>query len=174
MPYKTFTRTVCRTGYGSRKISVSLPADATNEQIEDAILAEAPNHEFSNRDADYELLDAIGDSDARIQRVLCELMSKLNGIGFGRDAEINGADAVDAVDQAYENALNALKALTGSRLSPMVIQSVSEDGFWNNDDGWGDLFNATHFFDYGGSMPMSADQDARLVRLADAGVADET
>lgn len=171
MQNKTFTRTVCRTGYGSRKISVSLPADATNEQIEDAILAEAPNHEFSDRDADYELLDAIGDSDARIQRVLCELMSKLNGIGFGRDAEINGADAVDAVDQAYEDALNAL---TVSRLSPMVIQSVSEDGFWNNDDGWGDLSNATHFFDYGGSMPMSADQDARLVRLADARVADET
>jgi len=168
---KIFTRTVCRTGYGHRNISVSLPADATEDEIKDAILDESPQHEFNEHSADYTLVDTICNGDERVQRAMCELMSMLNSIGFGRDVSINGADAVDAVAQAYEDALSSL---SGSPISPMVIHSPSENGYWSNDDGWGDMAGATHVFDHGVRMPMSADNDARLTFLSDVRARAET
>jgi hypothetical protein len=58
MHKQSFTRTVCRTGYGHREVTVHLPANASNQEVEAAIIEEAANHEFSDSDADYELVDA--------------------------------------------------------------------------------------------------------------------
>lgn len=161
------TRTVCRVGYGFADVTVSVPNDAAEPDIETAVLDAAGNHSYSEKEAHYEMEGGSGPElkDEVPAVVLAQLLDTLSGLGFSADQEISGADAVDAIAQAYAVAVERLKGSSGE---PCVIFSQSEDGFWNKDLGWGDAASATHYFITPSQLPLSQDADAKLVPLSTA------
>lgn len=161
------TRTVCRVGYGFADVTVQVPAAATEADIQSAVLDEAGNYSYSEKDAHYELEGATEPGDAHPAAVvLAGLLDRLSGMGFSADDEINGADAVDEISEAYAQALEQLR---GTPHEPFVIFSASEEGFWNKDMGWADLESATHYFRPPSDLPMSSASDTKLARLSQAG-----
>jgi len=98
--------------------------------------------------------------------VLAQLLDTLSSLGFSADEDISGADAVDAISEAYAVAVERLKGTSGE---PCVIFSQSEDGFWNKDIGWGDASSATHYFMKPAQLPNSSAGDAQLVPLSAGG-----
>ena len=161
------TRTVCRVGYGFADVTVEVPSDAAEPDIEAAVLDAAGNHTYSEKEAHYEMEDGSGPElkDGVPAVVLAQLLDTLSGLGFSADQEISGADAVDAISNAYAEAVEQLKGTSGE---PCVIFSQSEDGFWNKDIGWGDAASATHYFITPSPLPLSRDADAKLVPLSAA------
>lgn len=163
---KDCTKTVCRTGYGFADVTVKVPVDASEEDIEMAVLDAAGNYSYSEKDAEYQV-EGSGQKQTHgvdLSSVLAQLMQQLSGAGFSADEEIDGADAVVAVTDAYSTAVEQLK---GTPYEPFVIFSASEDGCWNKDIGWADAENsATHFYLQPGNLPQSAGNDAVLVRLS--------
>jgi len=96
--------------------------------------------------------------------LLTDVLATMARMGFGTDLDINGPDTVDSMGGVY---LNTIGALRGTALEPKVIYSASEDGFWCNINGWGDLATATHFY-CDPTLPMSAGNDATLVPVGRA------
>lgn len=161
------TRSVCRVGYGFADVTVSVPSDATEADIESAVLDAAGSYSYSEKEAHYEMEGGTGPElkDQVPAVVLAQLLDTLSGLGFSADEEISGADAVDAIAQAYALAVEQLKGTSGE---PCVIFSQTEDGFWNKDLGWGDAVSATHYFIKPLQLPSSRGQDAKLVPLSAA------
>lgn len=161
------TRSVCRVGYGFADVTVSVPSDATEADIESAVLDAAGNYSYSEKEAHYEMEGGSGPElkDQVPAVVLAQLLDTLSGLGFSADEEISGADAVDAISQAYALAVEQLKGTSGE---PCVIFSQAEEGFWNKDIGWGDAASATHYFIKPVQLPSSCGHDAKLVPLSAA------
>jgi len=160
--HKQVTRTVCRVGYGFAQVTVKVAPDADEAAIEQAILDVAGNHSFSEKDAEYTIEGAGKPASAGpdTAKVLARLLDRLASAGFCADDPINGGDAVDAVSQAYDE---AIESLSGSELEPYVIYAPSEDGCWNDEDGWG--ASPAHYFGRPAQLPTSAGNDAVLMRL---------
>jgi hypothetical protein len=151
------TRTVCRVGYGFADVTVQVPAAATEADIESAVLDEAGNYSYSEKDAQYELEGATEAGDAHLAAVvLAGLMDRLSALELTAGEEIS---------EAYAQALAQLK---GTPHEPFVIFSASEEGFWSKDMGWADLESATHYFRPPSDLPMSSASDTKLARLSQA------
>lgn len=126
----------------------------------------AGNHTYCEKDAQYELQGgAAASNDQLVIAVLVGMLDRLSGLGFSADKEIDGADAIDEISDAYAVALAQLK---GTPYEPFVLFSESEEGFWNKDLGLADIESATHYFRQPANLPMSLGSDARLVRLSEA------
>jgi predicted nucleic acid-binding Zn-ribbon protein len=90
-----------------------------------------------------------------------------------------GGDGFDGecpscADISYQSEERASRKAARAHIVPkpdtFVIESVTEEGYWSNEDGWGDLSTATVFTkeETGGPLPMSAGRDARWVLHAEA------
>lgn len=160
------SRSVCRIGYGFADVTVRVATGASDAEIEAAVLDAAGNYTYSEKDAQYELEGSAAASSTQLAiNVLAGLLDRLSGLGFSADEEIDGADAIGEISEAYSVAVEQLK---GTPHEPFVIFSASEDGFWNKDVGWVDVESATHYFRRPTDMPMSSANDAKLARLSEA------
>lgn len=160
------TRSVCRIGYGFADVTVRVAIDATEPEIEAAILDEAGNYSYGERDAQYELATRPeASSERQAIDAFMGLLDCLSALGFSTDGEINGADAVDEIGDAYAVALQQIK---GTQLEPFLIFSATEDGFWSKDMGWTAVESATHYFRQPVDLPIGSANDARPVRLTEA------
>lgn len=159
----TVTRTVCRISYAFADVSVEVDASADDAAIEAAVLDVAGDHSYREKDAEY-MIEGQGQANdaAHLAKTLATLLGTLAQTGFDADEPINGGDAVEAVAEAYNLAIEQLK---GTDSEPYVIYSESEDGGWSNGDGWG--HSPTHFFHKPKRLPKSVANDAKLIRLSE-------
>jgi hypothetical protein len=105
------------------------------------------------------------DMDVTTRRILLQLLDRLGTIGFGSCAPIDGADAVDAINQILEHLKPELAAID---IQPHVIHSASEKGYWNDEYGWTGIDIASHYYVPPEGRPDSAGVDATLLPLAEA------
>lgn len=159
------TRSVCRVGYGFADVTVEVPSDASEADIEAAVLDAAGNCSFSEKEAHYEMEGGSGPelNDQEPAVVLAQLLDTLSGLGFSAREDWPRDDAIETVVQAYATALKKLKGTSGE---PCVIFSPSEDGYWHKEMGWGDKEDATHYFVQPARLPKSRSGDALLVPLS--------
>lgn len=109
-------------------------------------------------------------TDVTTRRVLLRLLDTLGMIGFGSCAPIEGADAVDNINQMLEDLKPDLAAID---IQPHVIHSVSEKGYWNGDYGWTGIDNASRYYLAPDHWPASAGMDATMLTLDGTAAADE-
>ena len=100
------------------------------------------------------------------QVILKDLLSKIAGVFDNKERDINGADAVAFMSELYDTIATVTLPAAKSVIQAHVIYSASEEGFWSNEDGWGHIDSASHYFDPPGRLPMSSGDDTQLVTLA--------
>lgn len=157
---KTVIKQVCRTGIGFAAVTASVPKDAAAEQIKDAILNAAGNHEFHDTDAEYQLVEDVGaNSSGAGGQLLTALLSNLYGSDFQSQAAYLEALDGFVLDHADE--------LVGLGIVPCVLTNAQEHGrYWRQKDGWGGLERATVFMR--GNSPQPESSEAIVIPLAAA------
>lgn len=152
------SRAVCRIGYSHKDITVSVENDATEDQICAAVLHAAGGEEFSEHSVEYELTFAPALQEDRSRKTLAMVLQTLADLGFGTDLPIAGADAVDAIAAIFNN---LAQHLDGTGIEIGLMHSESENGFWSNTNGWGQVSDATLLFDR--NLTLVGIPDARFV-----------
>lgn len=104
------------------------------------------------------------------QLALAKLLQTIGTFVDDKERDVNGGDFLEAVTETYWDVIKKDLPQSNATIQARVIYAASEEGFWSNDFGWGELESATHFFGTEVSaenMPMSSGNDAKLLTLAE-------